>query len=227
MSYGGAYGGQQGSQYGGQYGGPPPYQRAGGFAPQDPVAPHGADPQLWSWFNSVDKDRSGSITADELQRALINGDWSSFDLDTVKLLMNIFDTDRSGTIAFNEFAGLWKYIKDWQGVFLHFDRDRSGTIDSQELQSALNQFGYRLSPQLLNLVQRKYDVKGSAPAPAAARGYPAQPAAAQPGITFDRFVRACVAIKQLTESFSSLDGDHDGWIQLSYEKFMETVLLLP
>jgi hypothetical protein len=68
------------------------------------------------------------------------------------------------------------------------------------------------------------DVKGSAPAPTAARGYPAP---AQPGITFDRFVRACVAVKQLSESFSSLDGDHDGWIQLSYEKFMETVLLLP
>jgi len=218
MSYGGGYGGQYG---GAQYGGPPSYQRAGGFAPQDPVPPHGADPQLWSWFNSVDKDRSGSISASELQRALINGDWSAFDLDTVKLLMNIFDTDRSGTIGFSEFAGLWKYIKDWQGVFLHFDRDRSGTIDGQELQAALNQFGYRLSPQLLNLVQRKY---GSAPAPAAARGYPAAP---QPGITFDRFVRACVAIKQLSESFSALDGDHDGWIQLSYEKFMETVLLLP
>jgi hypothetical protein len=71
------------------------------------------------------------------------------------------------------------------------------------------------------------DVKGSAPAPApAARGYPAA-AAAPPGITFDRFVRACVVVKQLTESFSSLDGDRDGWIQLSYEKFMETVLTLP
>jgi Ca2+-binding EF-hand superfamily protein len=49
-----------------------------------------------------------------------------------------------------------KRAQDWQGVFLHFDRDRSGTIDDQELQSALNQFGYRLSPQLLSLVQRKY-----------------------------------------------------------------------
>jgi len=227
MSYGGAYGGQYGGQ--GQYGaGPPPYQRAGvgagGFTPQEHVPPHGADPQLWSWFSSVDKDRSGSISAAELQRALINGDWTPFDLDTVKLLMNIFDTDRSGTIGFNEFSGLWKYIKDWQGVFLHFDRDRSGTIDGQELQSALNQFGYRLSPQLLSLVQRKYDEKGSAPAPEAARGYAA---ASPPGITFDRFVRACVVVKQLTESFSSLDGDRDGWIQLSYEKFMETVLLLP
>jgi Ca2+-binding EF-hand superfamily protein len=46
--------------------------------------------------------------------------------------------------------------QDWQGVFLHFDRDRSGTIESNELQAALAQFGYRLSPQLLGLLQRKY-----------------------------------------------------------------------
>ncbi|KAJ7288820.1 hypothetical protein C8J57DRAFT_1643051 [Mycena rebaudengoi] len=57
---------------------------------------------LWSWFSSVDTDRSGAITTPELERALINGDWTPFDLDTVKLLMTIFDTDRSGTIGFNE-----------------------------------------------------------------------------------------------------------------------------
>jgi len=141
--------------YGGSYGGPPPYQGTGGFtSPQNP--PRGADPQLWSWFVSIDKDRSGAITLQELQKALVNGDFTPFDLDTVKLLMNIFDVDRSGTIGFNEFAGIWKYIKDWQGVFLHFDRDRSGTIDGNELQAALSQFGYTLSPQLLNLLQRKY-----------------------------------------------------------------------
>lgn len=90
------------------------------------------------------------------ERALINGDWSPFDLDTVKLLMSIFDTDRSGTIGFNEFAGLWKYIKDWQNVFRHFDRDRSGSIDGAELHQALQQFGFNLSPALLHLLERKY-----------------------------------------------------------------------
>jgi Ca2+-binding EF-hand superfamily protein len=118
--------------------------------------PAGADPQLWQWFSTVDNDRSGAITAVELERALINGDWTPFDLDTVKLLMSIFDTDRSGTIGFNEFAGLWKYVKDWQNVFRHFDRDRSGTIDGGELREALSQFGYNLSPPLLELVQKKY-----------------------------------------------------------------------
>lgn len=28
------------------------------------------------------------------------------------------DTDRSGNIGFNEFAGLYKYIEDWQGSAL-------------------------------------------------------------------------------------------------------------
>ncbi|KIJ66094.1 hypothetical protein HYDPIDRAFT_130278 [Hydnomerulius pinastri MD-312] len=211
MSYGG-YGGPPG--YGSGYGGHP-----GGFAAGAPLGPpHGADPQLWNWFSAVDTDRSGAITATELERALINGDWTPFDLDTVKLLMSLFDVDRSGTIGFNEFSGLWKYIKDWQNIFRHFDRDRSGSIDSGELRDALLQFGYNLSPQLLTLVQKKYDVKAST---TTYRGGP------PPGITFDRFVRACVVIKQLSEAFRRLDTDQDGWIQIDYDQFMHTVLSLP
>jgi Ca2+-binding EF-hand superfamily protein len=148
---------------------------------------------------------------------LINGDWTPFDLDTVKLLMTIFDNDRNGTISFNEFAGLWKYIKDWQNVFRHFDRDRSGSIDGGELRDALGQFGFNLSPPLLDLVQKKY---ASAITPVG-RGAP------PPGISFDRFVRACVVVKQLSESFGRLDTDRDGWIQINYDQFMETVLSLP
>lgn len=59
-------------------------------------------------------------------------------------------------VSRSQFAGLWKYIKDWQNVYRHFDRDRSGSIDTNELHDALRQFGYNLSPQLLQLVERKY-----------------------------------------------------------------------
>jgi hypothetical protein len=48
-----------------------------------------------------------------------------------------------------------------------------------------------------------------------------------PGITFDRFVRACVVIKQLTDAFQKLDTDRDGWVQINYDQFMHTVLQLP
>ena len=56
----------------------------------------------------------------------------------------------------SEFAGLWKYISDWQNVFRHFDRDRSGSIDGHELADALRNFGYDLSPFLLQLLEQKY-----------------------------------------------------------------------
>lgn len=49
--------GQQTNGYGYQSGGPPP----------------GADPQLWQWFTAVDADRSGAISVNELQSALVNG----------------------------------------------------------------------------------------------------------------------------------------------------------
>ncbi|KAJ7288819.1 hypothetical protein C8J57DRAFT_1643044 [Mycena rebaudengoi] len=90
----------------GGYGAPPPAGGpggyGGGFAPPPASGPPpGADPQLWSWFSSVGTDRSGAITSPELERALINGDWTPFDLDT------ILDTDRSGTIGFNEVGGVF------------------------------------------------------------------------------------------------------------------------
>ncbi|KAF8479184.1 EF-hand [Russula ochroleuca] len=180
-----------------------------------PSGPYNADPQLWQWFNAVDTDRSGSISVAELQAALVNGNWSRFDLDTVKMLMNMFDTDRNGTINFQEFTGLWKYITDWQGVFRHFDRDRSGTIDGHELSEALRNFGYPLPPSLLTLLEHKY---ASGPS----TGY-----GASSGITFDRFVRACVAVKTLREAFQRADTDRDEWITISYEEFMRIVLSAP
>jgi len=222
--------------YGGYNSGPPgrPGQpgQPGGFAAggTQQRMPHGADPQLWNWFSAVDFDRSGAVSATELQQALVNGDWSPFDLDTVKLLMSIFDADRSGTIGFNEFVGLWQYIKDWQNVFRHFDADHSGSIEGPELANALRQFGYNLSPQIIQLVTSKY---GAIPRPrqhgqahGGAGGF-SQIEGGSSGITFDRFVRACVVVKTLSEAFQRFDTDRDGWIQINYDQFMQTVLSLP
>ncbi|KAG6382070.1 EF-hand [Boletus reticuloceps] len=179
------------------------------------AAPPDADPQLWNWFLGVNGDRSGEITIVELQRALDHGDWAPFDLGTITLLMQLFDTERRGTIGFKQFSGIWWYIKDWQNLFRHFDRDRSGTIDASELRDALTQFGYRLTPRLIELIERKYA------SPVTYSGGPL------PGITFDRFVRACVVVKQITESFKRHDANGDGWIQIDYDGFMEIVLSLP
>jgi Ca2+-binding EF-hand superfamily protein len=46
--------------------------------------------------------------------------------------------------------------QEWREHFTRFDSDRSGTIDSTELQNALTEFGYKVTPELLDILQRKY-----------------------------------------------------------------------
>ncbi|ORX88845.1 EF-hand [Basidiobolus meristosporus CBS 931.73] len=121
-------------------------------------------------------------------------------------MINLFDRDNNGTINYQEFVGLWRYIEDWQRCFMGFDKDRSGYIDSQELLEALRAFGYNLSPPFVNLLIRKYDRRGKG------------------DVSFDNFIQICVTIRSLTESFRRFDSNGDGWIQINYEQFLELVL---
>ncbi|CAJ0758463.1 23012_t:CDS:2 [Entrophospora sp. SA101] len=186
------YGGGQQQQYH-----PPPQS-------QSSVPPPGADPQLFFWFKAVDTDGSGSLTTEELQKALINGDWSPFNIETVRLMMNMFDTD-------------------WKKCFQRFDTDGSGTINFTELKTALKTFGYNLSDQFISLLIKKYDKRGVPLYNMHKKNYYGLLTDLKAGttgkgdVTFDNFVT-------LTDSFRRFDTDNDGWIMISYEQFLELVV---
>lgn len=203
---------QQQQQYSQQYQPPPSQNRPPSQGPP-PQVPPGTDPQLWYWFQAVDTDKSGALTTEELQKALINGDWSPFNMETVRLMMNMFDSDNTGTITFSEFSGLWRYIEDWKRCFTTFDADGSGTINFSELKTALKTFGYNLSDNFINLLIKKYD-KYAGTKNSSGRG----------DVTFDNFVQSCVTIKTLTDAFRRYDNDNDGWITINYEQFLELVV---
>ncbi|XP_062527605.1 apoptosis-linked protein 2 isoform X1 [Bombyx mori] len=131
---------------------------------------------LWNIFRSVDKDRSGYISADELQQALSNGTWNPFNPETVRLMIGMFDKQNRGVISFEDFGALWKYVSDWQNCFRSFDRDNSGNIDRVELKNALTAFGYRLSDDVVGIMVQKFDRFG--------RGT----------ILFDDFIQCCVTL---------------------------------
>lgn len=46
------------------------------------------NPSLQNIFASVDRDRSGKINVDELQRALSNGTWNPFNPETCRLMIS-------------------------------------------------------------------------------------------------------------------------------------------
>lgn len=73
--------------------------------------------------------------------------------------------DNSGLINFAEFSGLWKYIEEWRTCFSAFDQDKSGSIDFNELKTAMRSFRYNLSDDFLRLIIKKYDKRGKENSP--------------------------------------------------------------
>ncbi|XP_025406899.1 programmed cell death protein 6 [Sipha flava] len=160
---------------------------------------------LWDVFQRVDKDRSGFISSDELQMALSNGTWTPFNPETVRLMIGMFDKQNRGTVSFEDFGALWKYVTDWQACFRSFDRDGSGNINVTELKNALTSFGYSLSEQVVSVMLKRFDRFG--------RGT----------ILFDDFIQCCVVLHTLTAAFRQFDTDQDGYITIHYEQFLNMV----
>ncbi|KAK7952025.1 uncharacterized protein PG986_007753 [Apiospora aurea] len=181
---------------------PPPSSRP----PPSPAPSEGADPTLLPLFRAVDKDGTGQLSERELSAALVNGDWTAFDLHTVRMMIRMFDSDRSGTIGFDEFCGLWSFLASWRTLFDRFDADRSGNISLDEFSNALVAFRYRLSPRFVELLFSTYDKRNEGV------------------MSFDLFVQACISLKRMTDVFKKYDEDRDGYITLSFEDFLIEIL---
>ncbi|KAK4192670.1 putative programmed cell death protein 6 [Podospora australis] len=171
-------------------------------APRDGAA----DPTLLPLFRAVDKDGTGQLSEKELSAALVNGDWTAFDPQTVRMMIRMFDSDRSGTIGFEEFCGLWSFLASWRTLFDRFDADRSGNISLDEFNNALVAFRYRLSERFVEVLFRTYDKRGEGV------------------MSFDLFVQACISLKRMTDVFKKYDEDRDGYITLSFEDFLTEIL---
>ncbi|XP_056642144.1 peflin-like [Diorhabda sublineata] len=177
----------------------PPAQAGYGQAPQ-------VHPDVQSWFQAVDKDRSGQITWEELQSALINGQGERFSPTACKLMISMFDSDRNGTIGVNEFQSLYNYINQWLAVFKNYDRDQSGSIDEPELAQAFQQMGFRFSPDFIKFLIAKSDIK------------------TRSRMSVDQFIVICIQIQQFTEAFKKRDTEMKGVVTLGFEDFLSIAL---
>eukprot|EP00850_Spirogloea_muscicola_P004745 SM000020S06095 [mRNA] locus=s20:1014027:1019676:+ [translate_table: standard] len=102
--------------------------------------------QLGDAFHSLDADRSGAITLEELRKGL-QAQGSSLAEEEICALMTAADADGSGTIDYEEFLAATMEVSRAHveeallATFQHFDADGSGFITGEELQHALGDAG--------------------------------------------------------------------------------------
>ncbi|KAL4810164.1 hypothetical protein BDV18DRAFT_130411 [Aspergillus unguis] len=207
--------------------GPPPSQPVRNRPPPASRPPHTPQPhslgvpnddpqQLFPLFRAANSSNSGALSEQELGSALVNGDFTSFHPKTVKMMISMFDRNHSGTISFDEFVSLWRYLAAWRELFDRFDEDRSGRISLREFEKALTAFGYRLSQPFVTVMFTTFEKKGRVV------GGPPKPS----GMSFDLFVQACISLRRMTDVFKRYDDDRDGYITVSFEEFLTEIIQL-
>lgn len=104
----------------------------------------GKKKELQKIFDSVDNDKSGTISPEELQEALLKSGSRPKSKQELELFMEAIDVNKDGKIDFDEFVAA--HLQDqvlendpellWS-VFQKFDVDGTGYIEVEEIQEAL------------------------------------------------------------------------------------------
>jgi calcium-dependent protein kinase len=121
---------------------------------------------LRNLFESIDADKSGTITAQELKEALGRKGTKLKEEDAAKLL-SMIDVDANGTIEYDEFlaATLSQHQLEKEdnlrAAFKHFDTNGDGIISMEELNNAIGSGGMQVSKEEIDQVLAEVDKDGN------------------------------------------------------------------
>jgi Ca2+-binding EF-hand superfamily protein len=165
---------------------------------------------LQAWFQSVDRDRSGEISAPEL--AQLNFNNRLLGQEPARKLIAIFDKDRSGQINFTEYASLHQFLNTVLAQFQASERKSPGFMSVTDVPAALQAAGFtsgfNLSPSAANNVAKRFDSQK--------RGQ----------LTWEDFLMLASHVALLRSVFEWSDTDRDGKITFDFESFAFATLYL-
>ncbi|KAG7234582.1 hypothetical protein INR49_002211 [Caranx melampygus] len=136
------------------------------MTPQPAPASAGEESEEDQQFRTIFQEIAGEdmeITANELKNVLnrvitkhkdLNTE--GFSLESCRSMIALMDMDGTGRLNLQEFRHLWNKIKQWQGIFKHYNADQSGSINSYEMRNAVNDAGFRLNNQLYDIITMRY-----------------------------------------------------------------------
>ncbi|XP_053071166.1 grancalcin isoform X3 [Acinonyx jubatus] len=180
----------------------------GGYPAYSDSYSSAGDP-MWTYFTAV-AGQDGEVDAEELQKCLtqsgISGTYSPFSLETCRIMIAMLDRDYTGKMRFSEFKELWAALNAWKQNFMTIDQDQSGTVEHHELNQAIAAMGYRLSPQTLTAIVKRYSKNGR--------------------IFFDDYVACCVKLRALTDFFRRRDHLQQGVVHFVYDDFLQGTMAI-
>ncbi|XP_021024993.1 calpain-9 isoform X3 [Mus caroli] len=120
-------------------------------------------------------------------------------------IISLMDTSGNGKLEFEEFRVFWDKLKHWMDLFLQFDVDKSGTMSSYELRTALKAAGFQLGGHLLQLIVLRY-------------------ADEDLQLDFDDYLNCLVRLENASRVFQSLSVKNKDFIHLNINEFISLTM---
>lgn len=153
-------------------------------------------------FDEIDHNHDGKIDFSELHEALKRGQPNSeFNPNTVRVLIEKYDSDSDLEISFNEFYNLFIGLTNQFNEFLDYDQDFSGTIEANELCALLNNKGFCLTKSFYDFLFSSLLARiGSS------------------NITFDIYVRVLARLEFLCNEYAAKNQNSNNYNLENYIK---------
>ncbi|XP_058090647.1 uncharacterized protein LOC131237040 isoform X4 [Magnolia sinica] len=164
---------------------------------------------LREWFERVDSEKTSSITALQLKSAFAVGNLE-FSLSVVQQMIRMYDFDRNGTMSFEEFVALNKFLMKVQNAFSALESHCELTRIYCHQQNSLR----RLYLHILHLCYR-------------GRGYLSPEDVYESfdqnkkgRFRLDDFISLCIFVQSTRNIFNSFDTAKQGRVSLDFNQFV-------
>ncbi|XP_050235160.1 uncharacterized protein LOC126683342 [Mercurialis annua] len=155
---------------------------------------------LKEWFERVDSEKTGSITAAQLKSGLAVGNLQ-FPISIVQQMIRMYDFDRNGTMSFEEFVALNKFLLKVHHVFSDLERSR-GHLLPDDVYEGVAKMGFSLDSPAFYTVCESFDQKKN-------------------GIfRLDDFISLCIFLQSARNLFNSFDTTKQGRVTLDLNQFV-------
>ncbi|XP_051134689.1 uncharacterized protein LOC127253912 isoform X2 [Andrographis paniculata] len=155
---------------------------------------------LKDWFDRVDSQKTGNITAPQLKGAFAVGNLH-FPISVVQQMIRMYDFDRNGTMGFEEFLELNKFLLKVQQAFSGLERGR-GFLNPDEVYEGLLKIGFSLDSPAFYTVCESFDQTRSGQ------------------LKLDDFISLCIFVQSARNLFNSFDTSKQGRVTLDFNQFI-------